>query len=179
MQATVLQMLRIGTARDAILDMLVNLHDNEWLGEREAKDLKQYVLACTNALQDSSSMFPTPNQRIIQSRELFAGTKRSKEQLQQIVDTSTAKMEMVYSDKHEAYVHWTTAGNSRPPSQALALDQLKLRFTHAEPIVVCLYAGAGYGKSEVIAAWTAYTELHNEKYMVVSPTGVAATQVGG
>ena len=95
MQATVLQMLRIGTARDAILDMLVNLHDNEWLGEREAKDLKQYVLACTDALQDSSSMFPTPNQRIIQSRELFASTKRSKEQLQQIVDTSTAKMEMV------------------------------------------------------------------------------------
>jgi len=45
--------------------------------------------------------------------------------------------------------------------------------------VVCLYAGAGYGKSEVIAAWTAYTELQHEQYMVVSPTGVAATQVGG
>ena len=75
-QAAVLQMLRIGTGRDRILDMLVNLHENQWLGEREAKDLKTYVLACTDALQDSSSMFPTPNQRIIQSKELFASSKR-------------------------------------------------------------------------------------------------------
>ena len=113
------------------------------------------------------------------AKELFGGSKRSKEQLQKIVDAATAKMEMVYSETHQAYVHWTTAGNTQPPSQALAFDQLKLRFLHDEPIVVCLYAGAGYGKSEIIAAWTAYTELHNEQYMVVSPTGVAATQVGG
>ena len=91
-QAAVLQMLRIGAARDRILDMLTNLHENQGLGEREAKDLKTYVLACTDALQDSSSMYPTPNQRMIQSKELFAKTKQSKEQLQNIVNEIPARI---------------------------------------------------------------------------------------
>ena len=116
-QAAVLQMLRIGAARDRILNMLTDLHENQGLGEREVKDLKTYVLACTDALQDSSSMYPTPNQRMIQSKELFAKTKQSKEQLQNIVNEAMRKMESVYSEDHQAYVHWQEAGRSRPPSR--------------------------------------------------------------
>ena len=65
------------------------------------------------------------------------------------------------------------------PSQYLAFQQLQLRFDAGEPILVAVVAPAGFGKSELIAAWKYYTALRGHRWEAIAVTGVAATQVGG
>ena len=58
------------------------------------------------------------------------------------------------------------------PSQYLAFRQLQMRFQGAEPIAVAVPAPAGFGKSELIAAWTCYT-TQGVHWETVAVTGVA------
>ena len=68
---------------------------------------------------------------------------------------------------------------ARPPTQTLAFEQLRFRHEHGEPILVCVPAPAGFGKSELIGAWLNYVEKQGETWQSTAATGVAATQVSG
>ena len=68
-----------------------------------------------------------------------------------------------------------------PPSQYLALQQLKYRLEKDVPIMVAVAAPAGYGKSQLISAWLMYLQTLKEppKWVVLAVTGVAASNAGG
>ena len=69
----------------------------------------------------------------------------------------------------------------KPPSQYLALQQLKYRAESNVPILVAVAAPAGYGKSEIIMAWLTYQQTQNSipNWAVLEVTGVAASNAGG
>ena len=64
-------------------------------------------------------------------------------------------------------------------SQFLAYEQLTFRQEHGDPLLVCLHAGAGYGKSHLILTFLKHEELHSRAWAVLAPSGVAAQNVGG
>ena len=99
--------------------------------------------------------------------------------LQGTLGQPLVKLQSVWRDAQRAYAHWQKADLPTPPSQHIAFQQLRFRFDNQIPIAVCLVAPAGFGKSETLAAWRAYTALQGSSWDAVAPTGVAASQVGG
>jgi len=77
------------------------------------------------------------------------------------------------------YKKWNECQYTRPPSQWLAFQQLKLRHTNRHPILVNIPAQAGFGKSELINAWRLAMKLENENWECIAPSGVAAVQING
>ena len=79
----------------------------------------------------------------------------------------------------QKYLPWQEVRPERPPSQLVAFNQLKFRFEHRKPIATCIFGPAGFGKTEISAAWLCYVKLHGAFWQSSAPTGVAATQIAG
>ena len=128
---------------------------------------------------DSGVLHTAPHQRTILPHELLSPSPAMRASLQQTLEQSLLKLQSVWSEDAHAYVPWQNTDMARPPSQYIAFQQLQFRFNDGVPIAVCLVAPAGFGKSELLAAWRSYATLQGTPWDAVAPTGVAASQVGG
>ena len=107
----------------------------------------------------------------------------------ELLDPERKNAAMNPAQELEAKVHgmklrWNTSKmvselSDKPTSQYLAYDQLILRQKARLPILICLHAGAGYGKSHLLCAFLAYEKLHKRNWAVLAPSGVAAKNIGG
>ena len=70
-------------------------------------------------------------------------------------------------------------GQTGPPSQYTALQQLKYRMSLDKPILVSIIAPAGFGKSELLAAWQYYLMTQRLEWATLATTGVSSTTLGG
>ena len=80
---------------------------------------------------------------------------------------------------NSCYKYWYEIGDSKPPSQWIAYQQLCQRWIHKKPILVNIPAQAGFGKSELINAWRLKMKFANETWEAIAPSGVAAVQING
>ena len=109
--------------------------------------LKGYI---KTAIVDSSDIFPHANQQLVlphasnrDAQDVAAKLRALEEKMQQLWDPASQKYDLWYNFTPQR----------RVPSQYLVFQQLKFRLEAGEPIIVGIVAPAGYGKSELIAAF--------------------------
>ena len=175
----IIERISEGQSPQAILQQLDRLTADTIIDASTAEQLRRYVQDTCLIPVDTGVLDMAPHQRTLLAHEMFAPTQAMKEVLQQTLDASKKKLQSVWCSSKQKYVQWESAGLDSAPSQYIAFQQLKFRWENKVPIAVCLVAPAGYGKSELLAAWRAYTTLDGTPWDAVAPTGVAASQIGG
>ena len=93
---------------------------------------------------------------------------------QDALHNAVEDMKKIWDCKSNGYVYPQHA-----TSQFLAYEQLTFRQQLEDPLLVCLHAGAGYGKSHLILTFLTHEELHCRAWAVMAPSGVAAQNIGG
>ena len=177
--ACVVRMLQDAAGHHKIMAMLDSLRSHEALSEIDHDYLRTYVLQAASKIVDDDPMHPLPSQLFVLSHSAQKRARASPEALQAKVEHFQTRMGSLWSESAHAYLPWRAVRPAKPPSQLLAFTQLKYRFEHRQSIAVCIFASAGYGKTEISAAWLCHMDLNNAIWASSAPTGVAATQVAG
>jgi hypothetical protein len=172
-------MLQDAIGHRKILAMLANLVEHKELTEDHQLYLQTYVLQTAVKIVDDDPMNAHPSQQFVLSHASHREAQASTEALQDKIDHFVQRMGALWSEAAQVYLPWQQVRPATPPTQLLAFEQLKWRFQHREPIQICIFAQAGYGKTELSAAWLCYTEMQGALWASSAPTGVAATQVAG
>ena len=179
--SSILEMLNQAVSRKKIMALLKNLHDNEQIDDAALEELQRLVVTRTGAVPDTDPLYPVPNQQLVLSHNAQRETVKDKGKLRAKIVELQHRMRSLWDSTTASYVHWgdLAAQDRTVPTQALAFAQLKFRFEHGEPILVSVPSPAGYGKSELVAAWLTFMTLHDVHWETLAATGVAATQVAG
>ena len=91
-----------------------------------------------------------------------------------------AKLQSVWDLQTREYRLWNEFQPPRKvPSQYSAFEQLRLRWKNNIPILAALIAPAGFGKTELAAAWLYLMASLDAVWELCAVTGVAAAQLGG
>ena len=177
--ACVLQMLDRAEAPHKIASMLDDLLKNDptSMSVERHQELIKLVLARAGSKFDADPMFADSNQKLILTHSLM---DEEPEVLKAKLEDLLQKMQNHWDFQGSCYRPWHAFVPPREvPSQFLAFDQLRLRLLQGHPIIVSIVAPAGFGKSELIAAWMLFTHSQKRSWATVAVTGVAATQVAG
>ena len=175
----IIERISEGTNPQAILEQLERYSADNIIGTGTAEQLRRYIQDTCQIPVDTGILPMAPHQRTILAHEMLSSTPAMRAALEASLQEFMAKLQSVWCSAAHKYVPWYTADLVKPPSQYLAFQQLQYRWENAVPIAVCLVAPAGFGKSELLAAWRSYTTLQGATWAAVAPTGVAASQVGG
>ncbi|HIL56947.1 MAG TPA: hypothetical protein EYG39_03455, partial [Rhodothermales bacterium] len=175
----VLAMLAALEPRERIVAMLDNLRGAASLSELDHGALTKLVLERTSTLHDVGAVDAAPNQSLVLTAGKVAEAKKTPEELERALESSVDKMSRLWSTSEGKYVLWHDLPHRRQPSQLTAFQSLRAQFEQKLPILVMIPSPAGFGKSELIAAWRYFTEGKKSLWETTSPTGVAATQVAG
>ena len=176
----IMQMLDRAASKDQILRCIEDLKTSEHINEAKYKELVRFVQATTGDLVDEGPVLAMPNQIPVLLSTEAPQNMLDRSLLSDRLAELTLKMQKLWDFNEKCHRLWSDFVPPRPvPSQYLAFDQLRLRFSSGQPILVSICAPAGYGKSELLSAWLHYTAAQGCKYQVCAVTGVAATQLGG
>ena len=162
-----------------ITGMLDNLLEHGQIDEAKHAELHRLVLARTGRVLDTDPLYPVPNQTTVLSHGTLRALRSDPEVLRKKAAAFERKLQLRWDDTQGSYRLWSEIPGMPLPSQYVAFQQLKLRFEQGAPILAAVVAPAGFGKSELIAAWRCFTELSGACWQAVAVTGVAATQVAG
>ena len=174
--ACVLSMLSRAVSQKKICCMLENLLGHELIDQGKYQELLRLVLARTNAIVDSSDIFPHANQQLV----LPHASNRDAQDVAAKLRALEEKMQQLWDPANQQYDLWYNfTPQRRVPSQYLVFQQLKFRLEAGEPIIVGIVAPAGYGKSELIAAFLLHAQSCGYDWKTMAVTGVAATQISG
>ena len=180
-EATVIQMLRHATPNTTILKMLKNLRENGAVTESTHTSLQKFVLQNTGAIFDVGPTYGRPNQSLVLSHASLRPTiKTSKACVEAQLDMLLQKLQKIWDPTSNTYRHYSDVHPPRGmPSQYLAFLELRYRLESGLPVLVCIAAPAGFGKTELVSSLLHYLVSKNIHWECIAVTGVAASQIVG
>lgn len=161
--------------------MLKDLHANGVLDNDKHVSLQKYVLETTGAVYDADPACGRPNQDLVLSHASFKPTAASpKAFVREKLDKILIKLQSLRDDNVHEYRKYDEFEPARAlPSQLKAFAELRRRLEHDIPILICIVAPAGYGKTELLSALLHYLSYKSISSECVAVTGVAASQIAG
>ena len=181
-EITILSMLRQGLSRVHVQTVLEHLREGAQITAVKHEELMRLVQAHSGGLFDSGPVHPTANGEFIAAKYLGSGSKVTREEAAKSLAAYQLRFQKLWDATTSTYRAFSDFAPVRHvPSQHVALKQLCFRWERGVPILVVIPAPAGYGKSEIIAAWMAYqkTQTTRVDWAILAVTGVAAANAGG
>ena len=182
LQATLLTMLQRGWDRPRVQKVLQDLRNNDHMDDKQHEELLRMVQLHTGGIIDSGYI-PDPTRQLVASRTRSQLTRLTPDQAQLDLAALTLKFQKLWHAGTATYRIYTDFTPPRPvPTQFLALQYLQQRWRGGDPILVAIVAPAGFGKSDLIAAWMRFliTEsIPAQAWPILAITGVAGANAGG
>ena len=179
-EVAVLAMLRQGMAREKIQEAITIMYEDGTINADKQTTLLELVQSLSGGLLDTDKVSFSANAQFIAKASQNAATHMTAEEAMHSLHQHEQKFCKLWDESSATYRRYDELGR-KPPSQYLALQQLKYRFEHNVPIMIAVAAPAGYGKSQIIMAWLTYLQTQKPipKWVVLAVTGVAASNAGG
>ena len=143
--------------------------------------LLKLVRVRTGAIIDTGVMHPFANQRYVMSHLQFKKDTASHVLAEAKLQEYLHRMALLWDDTSGKRLHYREFCPPRSaPTQLVAFEQLRFRYESShDPLLVAIVARAGYGKSELIAAWLFWLFLQGANWETTAPTGIAGSQIAG
>ena len=179
-EVTVLAMIEQGLPRIKIQDTIQTLFADGAIDEAKRNSLMELVKSLSGGLLDTDKVKFSANAEFIAKGTQNVAAGMSIPEAEAALRQREERFCKLWDEPAGAYRRYDELGRP-PPSQYLAMQQLKYRVEHKVPILVAIAAPAGYGKSEIIMAWLMYLQTLAEPpiWHVLAVTGVAAANAGG
>ena len=176
----VLSMIRQGMTRASVQQAIKELFEAGTIDADKQTALLELVQALAGGLLDTDKVSFSANAEFIAKASQNSLSHMNVAEALTSLKQLEEKFCKVWDGGSGSYRRYDEVGR-KPPSQFLALQQLKFRFENNVPIMIAVAAPAGYGKSQIIMAWLMYLQTRNPvpKWVVLAITGVAASNAGG
>ena len=179
-EVTVLGMIRQDHPREKIQLAIQDMRKHGTIDAATETSLMELVQSLSGGLLDTAKVSFSANAQFIAKASKTAASDLTQAEAQASLQQREERFCQLWDETSGGYRRYDALARD-PPSQYLAMQQLKFRYANEMPIMVALAAPAGYGKSEIIQAWLTFlqTQPKKPKWAVLAVTGVAASNAGG